>query len=138
VGLELDASRTELGRFADIPVVDLDAHVTTLMVNLMVRMPKGPIQPYASGGVGMVRLTGSVDVPFLGSIFSVSADDVGWNAGAGVMIFPVPTLGLRADVRRFDTGNISWDDLTDISDVGDLPLPNISFWRATAGLTFKF
>jgi opacity protein-like surface antigen len=105
------------------------------MANAVVRAPLGPIQPYGSAGVGIVRVTGDLNVPFVGSVLSASAQDVGWNIGGGVYLLPTPNLGVRADVRRFQTGDIEWDDITGI---GDLPLPKFDFWRATVGLTFKF
>jgi opacity protein-like surface antigen len=135
VGIEFEAARILLGDLADIGVVEVDANLTTYMGNLVVRLPAGPIQPYGSAGVGVVRVTGNVDVPFLGNVVSASAQDVGWNVGGGVYLFPLPNFGLRADVRRFQTGDVSWED---IADVGDLPLPKFNFWRATAGVTFKF
>lgn len=138
VSLEFEAARTTLGSFTDIPVVDLKARVTTYMGNLMFRLPKGPIQPYVSAGAGIVKLSGDVVVPFVGTVFSASADDVGWNFGGGVMLFPVSTVGLRADVRRFQTGELSWNDITNVDGIGDLPLPKVDFWRATGGLTIKF
>jgi len=138
VSLEFEAARTLLGSYTGIPIVDLNARVTTYMGNLMFRVPVGPIQPYVSGGAGIVRLTGSVDVPFLGQIVSASADDIGWNFGGGLMLFPTPNFGVRGDVRRFQTGDISWDDIAGIGGLDDIPLPKVDFWRATAGLTFKF
>jgi opacity protein-like surface antigen len=138
IGLEFEGARTPLGSYTGLEVVDLSARVTTYMGNVILRLPTGPIQPYASGGAGIVRLTGSVDVPFIGSVFSVSAEDFGWNAGGGLMLFPGSNVGLRADVRRFQTGDLSWEDLTDIEDLDDIPLPRVNFWRATAGITFTF
>ena len=138
VSVEFEAARTQLGSYAGIPVVDLNARLSTYMGNLMFRLPRGPIQPYVSAGAGIVRLSGSVDVPFLGSVFSASADDVGWNFGGGVMFFPSTNIGLRADVRRFQTGDLSWDEITDVGGLNDLPLPKANFWRATGGVTFKF
>jgi opacity protein-like surface antigen len=138
VAVEFDAARTLLGSYTDIPVVDLNARVTTYMGNLVVRLPHGPIQPYVSGGAGIVQVTGSVDVPFLGSIVSVSAEDFGWNFGGGLMVFPAPNVGIRADLRRFQTDDVSWDDLTSIGGLDELPLPKVDFWRATGGLTFRF
>ena len=137
VAVEFEAARTLLGSYAGIPVVDLNARVTTYMGNLMIRLPRGPVQPYVSGGGGIVRLTGSVDVPFLGQIVSASADDVAWNVGAGLMLLPTPNVGLRGDVRRFQTGAISWDDIAGIGGLGDIPLPKVDFWRATGGIVFK-
>jgi hypothetical protein len=138
VAVEFEAARTLLGTYEGIPVVDLNARVTTFMGNLMVRLPRGPIQPYASGGAGLVRLTGSVDIPFLGQIVSASADDIGWNVGGGLMLLPTPNFGIRGDVRRFETGALAWDDITDIGGLGDIPLPKVNFWRATGGLVFRY
>lgn len=138
VSFEFEGARTQLGGFTDIPVVDLNARVSTFMGNVMVRWPGGAVQPYATAGAGLVRLTGSVDVPFLGSAVSASADDVGWNFGGGVMFFPNSNIGLRADIRRFQTGNVAWDDITSIGGLEDLPLPEVNFWRATGGVTFRF
>jgi opacity protein-like surface antigen len=135
VGVEFEAARILLGDLVDVGVAEVDANLTTYMGNLVVRLPAGPVQPYGSAGVGVVRVTGNVDVPFLGNVVSASAQDVGWNVGGGVYLFPLPNFGIRADVRRFQTGDVSWED---IADIGDLPLPKFNFWRATAGVTFKF
>lgn len=135
LGIEFDASRISLGTLADFDVVDVKANVTTYMGNLVVRAPTGPIQPYGSAGVGVVRVTGDVNVPFVGSVVSASAQDVAWNVGGGVYILPSENIGLRADVRRFQTSDVSWEDITGL---GDLPLPKFDFWRATAGVTIKF
>ena len=135
LGVEFEAARIFLGSVENVDVVDVKANLTTYMGNLVVRLPTGPIQPYGSAGVGIVRVTGDVNVPFLGNVISASAGDVGWNIGGGVYLLPTPNVGFRADVRRFQTGDVSWEDLADI---GDLPLPKFDFWRATAGITFKF
>lgn len=135
LGIEFEAARIWLGSLENIDVVDVNANLTTYMGNLVLRLPTGPIQPYASAGVGLVRVTGNVDVPFLGNVVSASAQDVGYNVGAGVYLLPSPNFGFRADVRRFQTGAVSWEDITNI---GDLPLPKFDFWRATAGITVKF
>lgn len=135
VGIEFEAARISLGSLENVEVVDVSANLTTYMGNLVVRVPTGPIQPYGSAGVGVVRVTGDVDVPFLGNVASASAQDVGWNVGGGVYLLPSPNFGFRADVRRFQTGDVSWEDIVNI---GDLPLPKFDFWRATVGITVKF
>jgi opacity protein-like surface antigen len=134
-GVEVEAARASLGGFEDVSIVDVDAALTTYMANAVVRAPLGPLQPYGSAGIGIVRVTGDINVPFLGSVLTASAQDVGWNVGGGVYLLPTPNFGVRADVRRFQTGDVEWDDLTGI---GDLPLPKFDFWRATVGLTLKF
>jgi hypothetical protein len=68
-------------------------------------------------------------------VIGASASDFAWNLGGGVYIFPVPNIGFRADVRRFQTGDLEWEDLVDLDDI---PLPKFNFWRATAGVTIKF
>jgi opacity protein-like surface antigen len=137
-GVEFEAARVLLGSFDDVAVVDLDAHATTYMGNVVVRWPVGPVQPYGTAGIGVVKVTGSVDVPFIGDVFSLSVDDLGWNVGGGVYVMPSDNFGIRADLRRFQTGAIEWDDLGDIGGIDDLPLPKFDFWRATVGITFKF
>lgn len=135
LGIEFEAARLWLGSIENVEVVDVEANLTTYMGNLVLRLPTGPIQPYASAGIGVVRVTGNVDVPFLGNVVSASAQDVAYNVGAGVYLLPTENFGFRADVRRFQTGDIDWEDITG---VGDLPLPQFNFWRGTVGVTFKF
>jgi len=139
IGVELDASQTRIGSFVDVPVVDLTADVTTVMGNVVVRLPTGAVQPYASGGAGLIRLSGNVRVPFLGSVLSARAQDLGMNVGGGVYLFPSENFGIRGDVRYFRTlGDLTLDEITDIGGINDLPLPRLDFWRATVGVTFKF
>ena len=139
IGFEFDASRTRIGTYRDIPVVDLRADVTTLMGNLVVRLPTGPVQPYASAGVGIIRLSGDLRVPFLGTVFSAGGQDFGMNAGGGLYLFPSQNFGIRGDVRYFRTlGDLTLNDLTNIGGIDNLPLPRLDFWRATVGVTFKF
>lgn len=135
LGIEFDAARIPLGDLENVEVVDVDANVTTYMGNLVLRTPVGPVQPYASAGVGIVRVTGSVNLPFVGTVVDASARDIAWNLGGGVYVFPSENIGLRADVRRFQTGDVEWEDLAGLD---DLPLPKFDFWRATAGITIKF
>jgi opacity protein-like surface antigen len=139
IGVEFDISQTRLGSFDDVPVVDLRANATTIMGNLMVRVPAGPVQPYASGGIGVIKLSADVNAPFLGSVVSASAQDLGTNVGGGLYLFPAPNFGIRGDVRYFRTvGDLSVSDFTDISGIDDLPLPRLDFWRITGGVTLKF
>jgi opacity protein-like surface antigen len=139
IGLELDVSQTRLGTFDDLPIVRFEASATTVMGNLVVRLPAGPVQPYVSGGVGIIRIEGDVEVPFFGDVLNASAQDVGINIGGGVHIFPTPNFGIRADARYFRTvGDLAWDEIRNINGLDDLPLPRVDFWRVTGGVTFKF
>jgi opacity protein-like surface antigen len=139
IGVEFDVSQTQLGAFDDLPVVSFEAKAITAMANLVVRVPAGPVQPYVSGGAGIIRITGDVDVPFFGDIISASAQDFGMNVGGGVHIFPTQNIGFRADARYFRTlTDLSWDEIRDIGGLDDLPLPRVDFWRVTGGITLKF
>ncbi len=138
IGLEFEAARIQLGSFEDIPGVDVSAHATTYMGNFVVRLPTGPVQPYGTAGVGIMRVTGDVDVLIAGNIISASAQDFAWNIGGGLYLFPAPNIGIRGDLRRFHTGDVVWDDIAGIGGLDDLPLPEFDFWRFTAGITFKF
>ena len=139
LGVELDVSQTRLGTFDDLPIVSFEASATTVMGNLVVRFPAGPLQPYVSGGAGIIRIKGDVEVPFFGDVLSASAQDFGMNIGGGIYIFPSPNFGIRADARYFRTvGSLAWDEIRDIDGLDDLPLPRVDFWRVTGGVTFKF
>lgn len=139
LGIEGEIARTTLGD-VDIAgsLVDIDAGVTTGMVNLVARFPAGPLQPYATAGLGVIRASGDVDVPVLGSILNISGRTFGMNYGGGIYIFPSPSIGIRADVRYFRTvGDLTLEDVDDL--IGfDLPIPDFDFWRVTGGLTLRF
>ena len=45
IGFEFDAARIQLGE-EDLLIADLDAHATTLMGNIVVRLPTGAVRPY--------------------------------------------------------------------------------------------
>lgn len=135
LGLEAEAARTPLGLLDNIDIVDVDTDITTYMVNLVLRAPIGRIQPYGSAGVGMVKASGSVKIPGLGTVIEADAKDVGWNVGGGLYLFPAKHVGIRGDLRRFQTGDVTWKE---IANLGDLPLPKFDFWRASVGVTVKF
>lgn len=111
-----------------------DNNVTTLMANVLVGAPiggeRGPgIRPYATGGIGLVR--SRIDG---GAFFNdLTANDFGFNVGAGVHGFFNDNVGIRGDIRYFRS--LADDDPTD--DL-DLALSDFDFWRATVGLTVRF
>lgn len=104
-----------------------DGNVTTLMGNLVVGAPMGPIRPYASGGVGLLKSK----VDSAGQFFDASRSDFGYDVGAGVMALG-GNIGIRGDVRYFRS--LQSND----SDGLDFSLGNFKFWRGTVGVTFKF
>lgn len=104
-----------------------DGNVTTLMGNLVVGAPLGPVRPYASGGIGLLK--SSVDDA--GQFFDASRNDLGYDLGGGVM-FLGGNIGLRGDVRYFRSLQSNDSDSIDFS------LGSFKFWRGTVGVTFKF
>jgi len=107
--------------------------VSTLMGNLLIGLPLGRVRPYATFGVGLVR--SNLDVV---DVFDdLDRSDFGVNYGGGVMAFLTDNVGIRGDLRHFRSLNN--DDLDDsFPDPGDFHLGGFTFWRATAGVTFKF
>jgi hypothetical protein len=133
VGFELDFgySPNFFGGTTNSAGVDFvgDGNVTTLMGNLVIGASGGPIRPYASGGVGLLKSK----VDSAGQFFSgIDTTDWGINAGAGVMGFFSHNIGIRGDVRFFrslsnaDPGNL------------EFKLGDFKFWRGTVGLSFGF
>ena len=140
IGLEAEVGRTTLGD-QDLlgSTVELKTSITTGMVNLMLKLPAGPVQPYVTGGLGVIRVAGDVNVPALGSLVSLSGGEFGMNFGGGLYVFPSNWLGFRGDVRYFRTiGELTLGDLTDFGGLDGLPIPEFDFWRVTGGVTLRF
>jgi len=102
--------------------------VINLMGNLMVGVPirgtnGGSVRPYVTGGLGLIRT--QIDG---GTLFKVASSDneLGWDAGAGVMGFFNDHVGVRGDVRylRRMTGNV----------VNNINLGTLNFWRVSGGV----
>ena len=139
IGVEGEIARTNV---ADQELfgstVKLETKLTTGMVNLMVKLPVGPVHPYVTGGLGVIRVSGEVAAPVLGAL-QLSGSEFGMNFGGGVIVFPSRSIGLRGDVRYFRTlGDLTLGELADIGGLDDLPLPEFDFWRVTGGVTFRF
>jgi opacity protein-like surface antigen len=111
-----------------------DSNVTTLMANVLIGAPiggqSGPgIRPYGSGGIGLLRT--HVDG---GEFFNnLDSNDLGINIGAGVVGFFNDNVGIRGDIRYFRSLQDNEPD-----NEFDIALSNFDFWRATAGVTFRF
>jgi len=117
-----------------IPVSVARNNVLTAMANLTVGVPLqshgGPgIRPYGVGGVGLIRQ----QFDLIGALIGYTANDLGYNVGGGVMIFPSGHVGIRGDVRYFRSigGNT-------VSDLLDLQPGAFNFTRATVGVTFRY
>jgi opacity protein-like surface antigen len=111
-----------------------DSNVTSLMGNVVIGAPiggqRGPgVRPYGTAGIGLLRSS------ITGSTFfnDLSANDLGFNVGAGLHGYFTDNVGLRGDVRYFRS-------LQDNEPDGslDLGLADFNFWRASIGVTFRF
>lgn len=134
VGVELDFGVTP--DFFEVDVADVDpfeGQVVTLMGNLIIGAPIGgmdrSVRPYASGGVGLLR----VRVDAAGPFDDFTNDDFGFNAGAGLMGFVSDHVGLRGDIRYFRSFADPDPDLE-----FDVAAGDFDFWRGTAGVVFRF
>lgn len=107
---------------------DTDSNLTTASANLMLGLQRGPIRPYGTAGVGLMRTRIDASDLFGG----VSSNDWGVNAGVGLIAMFTDHVGLRGDLRYFRMLNdIDVDDLS-------VSVSNFDFWRAYGGLAFKF
>jgi hypothetical protein len=105
-----------------------DGNVTTAMGNLIVGAPLGAFRPYASGGLGLIATRVDSASQFFNN---VSSDELGMNVGGGVMVMG-EHAGVRGDIRYFRSVTDSNASAIDLS------LSDFRFWRATAGVTFRF
>jgi opacity protein-like surface antigen len=125
-GLELDVSYAK-DFFGAAP--GYSSSVLTVMSNLIAGPQIGPVRPYATGGVGLIKSHVSFDAT---SLLDSSNTDLGWNIGGGVMIFPGEHVGIRGDIRHFH----AFQDF-DILGVS-LSDTKLDFGRASAALVFRF
>jgi opacity protein-like surface antigen len=104
-----------------------DNAVLTVMSDLMVVVPAGPIQAYAVAGLGLIRPHAKFD----SSSLSLDQNALGYDVGGGVNVFLAHSVGIRADVRHLHT-------LQDIT-LGNLfSSQPVDFWRGTLGLALRF
>lgn len=107
--------------------------VTTVMGNLLVGAPLGRVRPYGTIGAGLMRS----NLELLDFFDDLNSNDFGINYGGGVMVFVTDNVGIRGDIRQFRSlQNEDLDD--DFPEPTDFELGDFTFWRATAGVTFRF
>lgn len=139
IGFELDFGQTPNFYQETAGTGDFDwgdSNMTTLMANLVVGAPFGGqsgvgVRPYGSAGIGLLRS----HVTSTGLFDDLNRNELGVNFGGGAHVFFNDNVGFRGDVRYF-RGLASDDDNGD--DLFDIALRDISFWRGTAGVTFRF
>jgi opacity protein-like surface antigen len=104
-----------------------DNAVLTLMSNLLLVIPAGPVQPYGLVGLGLVRPHAQLNAQSIAS----NQNTLGWDIGGGVNVFLAHAVGVRGDVRHVRT-------LQDVTLGGTFVNAPLDFWRASAGVTFRF
>jgi hypothetical protein len=128
--------------------------VNSYMFNLIAVAPFGhahSYDPYFSGGIGTVTMNSTIFVtsPLLAiatngiGTETVSGSRFGWDLGGGVMAWSEKNWGFRGDVRYYATGSNN-NDVFDLNNIGDgsvfsrVELSGISFWKANAGVAFRW
>ena len=77
-----------------------DSNVLTVMSNFMVAPKIGPVRPYGLFGVGLMKA--HVDLNPI-AIVSFTNNTFAWNAGAGMIVMFGSHVGIRGDIRHFNS-----------------------------------
>jgi hypothetical protein len=108
--------------------------VIDLMGNVIVGVPiggthGGGIRPFGTGGIGLLRT--QIDG---GTFTNVQSHNnmFGWNLGAGVMGFFNDHVGLRGDLKYFQ----SWEDNSG-QVIMNFDSGRFHFWRAAVGVVLR-
>jgi opacity protein-like surface antigen len=103
--------------------------VLTVMGNLVVGLPAGPVRPYVTGGVGIIRR--SIDFSSLENVASISDTKFAYDVGGGLNILFSKHIGINGDLRYFRNfaSGMSFKDL-----VND----TFGLWRGSVGLVLQF
>jgi len=117
----------------DLDLIE-NSNVTSFMANVLVGIPMGGttgtgFRPYLSGGAGLLQ----TNVQSGDDLFEVTNDEFGVNLGAGAMGFMTDNVGFRGDLRYYRALTDPEPDNEFDIDFGDF-----DFWRATAGITFRW
>ena len=126
LGFELDISYAR-DFFGTGP--GFSSSVLTMMGNALIGPQIGPVRPYATAGLGLIKSHVELDAA---SLIDSDNNDFGWNIGGGLMIFATEHVGVRGDIRHFHA-------FQDLSLLG-IPLGDtkLDFSRASAALVFRF
>jgi len=119
------------------------------MANAIFALPlgaEGQIQPYVSGGLGMIQLTTRVfnaALPHPSGVLVTGTSDgdqlkFGSNIGGGLMGF-AGTIGFRADVRYYKaTTDSNFQSTSAVGQFTESLLSGIDFWRANIGVVVRW
>jgi len=143
-----------LGTFDNV-LFQKSPDVNSYMFNLIAVAPFGhahSYDPYISGGIGAVTLhstifttdpTRAANLNALGTE-TISGSRFGWDLGGGVMAWSEKNWGFRGDLRYYKTSTNDPGNNFDLNNIGDgsdftrLELAGMSFWKANAGIAFRW
>ena len=139
IGVGFGAMGPIVGFEAEIAFVDdffgeapgLESDVLTAMGNFMLIPKLGPVRPYGTVGIGIIK----TNVDFTSeSLLSNDSTDFAWNIGGGIMILFGDHVGIRGDIRYFH----AFQALEVLGFDLDLGERKLDFGRAAAGMVFAF
>lgn len=118
----------------DVADLIASSHVLTISGQAGVTMPArrdaDRYFPYVTAGVGWMRQDARDREGFI----DVTRNDPSFNIGGGVRVLATEYLGIRADVRRFQ----SLRDPFESPDPLVADLERVSFWRIAVGAVVRF
>jgi opacity protein-like surface antigen len=126
-GFETDFSYAK-DFFGKVP--GTESSVFSWMNNLLVGVGAGPIQPYALIGIGLIRVG-------LKQITDFDKNTFGYDLGGGVHIYFSRHVGVRGDIRHLRTAQ-DVPILSTLTNQIFTDSQKLDFWRASAGVSFKF
>lgn len=86
--------------FGDVPTEGGNS-VLTFMGNIVVAIPAGPVHPYVSGGLGLIR----TKVDQIQDLTNFSDSSFAYNLGAGLLVMLPAHVGFRVDYRYMSTAS---------------------------------
>lgn len=132
-GVELDLGYTSKF-YTDTSAVVSRNNLLTVMPALILGVPIGGqkgvgVRPYVVAGAGLIRR----DVEF-NNLTSLSANDLGYTLGGGVMGFMSDHVGIRGDVRYFRNFQVDEFSLSGVN----FEQGTFNFGRASVGVILRF
>ncbi len=108
---------------------DLSSSVVTAMANILFVPRLGPVRPYVTVGLGVIKTHVELTSD---SLFTTDDNTLGWNVGGGVIGFVSDHVGLRGDLRYFHA-------FQDLSALGvTLEGSKLDYGRASVGVVLAF
>ena len=113
---------------------DGGSNVVAAMGNAIIGVPiggqrDGGFRPYLTAGLGMLQTEARTN----DDLFHVDNSEFGFNVGVGAMGFFSDHIGLRGDIRYMR----SFEDPEEDNEF-DIAVGGFDYWRAGAGVTFRW